>query len=414
MALELVAWPLSYIPTATEWRAALNFMRYWANAGIDPSFLAKTPGGRVAINVLDAATLDGATKDMIVGGDFPEVKKTMSDFFVPGTGLVLQGGAPTINGGIANQLDIEAIIALVKDSATGYLSRIELAATHVTTLLANETYFLDLAPGAVAYSWGTAHPVGDYTPIATVTTNGDANIATVTDTRVLSATLLEGMDASILFPLSWMGSGTLNDALVPANDAGTVLELLGEIGYMLKLISGKTSWRTAPARSLENAVGTARAINTTSPITGGGTLAGDLTLAHATTAGNKHVPTGGAAGNVLEYSADGTAAWTARLTTAETGVTGKVGKGTDNANIEQVFSMLLPVDTRSLIATAWDADNNATTLEIRNGANVLVTITKTYTGGKLTSMVAAGNGKTITWTIAWNGDKLESVTKAVA
>ena len=36
-----------------------------------------------------------------------------------------------------------------------------------------------------------------------------------------------------------------------------------------------------------------------------------LFYTHPTTAGNKHIPAGGAAGNILEYSADGTAVWAA-------------------------------------------------------------------------------------------------------
>ena len=35
----------------------------------------------------------------------------------------------------------------------------------------------------------------------------------------------------------------------------------------------------------------------------------DTIYTHPTTAGNKHIPAGGAAGQVLKYSADGTAVW---------------------------------------------------------------------------------------------------------
>jgi len=44
---------------------------------------------------------------------------------------------------------------------------------------------------------------------------------------------------------------------------------------------------------------------------GSGTLASNLTVAHATTAGNKHIPAAGAAGNVLMWSTAGEASWTA-------------------------------------------------------------------------------------------------------
>lgn len=41
-----------------------------------------------------------------------------------------------------------------------------------------------------------------------------------------------------------------------------------------------------------------------------GIATGANNYVHPTTSGNKHIPTGGAAGNILSYSADGTAAWT--------------------------------------------------------------------------------------------------------
>ena len=49
---------------------------------------------------------------------------------------------------------------------------------------------------------------------------------------------------------------------------------------------------------------------------------------HPTTAGNKHIPTGGASGQVLKYSASGTATWQADSDTITTinGKTGAVSK----------------------------------------------------------------------------------------
>lgn len=45
-------------------------------------------------------------------------------------------------------------------------------------------------------------------------------------------------------------------------------------------------------------------------LAGGGTLTGDVTVSHSTAAGYKHIPAGGAAGNILVYGgAAGTAAW---------------------------------------------------------------------------------------------------------
>lgn len=92
----------------------------------------------------------------------------------------------------------------------------------------------------------------------------------------------------------------------------------------------------------------------------------------------------------------------------------KVGRGTANTAIEQVFAVILPVDTRSLVATAWNADSKPTALEFRNGAAVLVTVSITYNGdGKATQVQAVGDGKTITYTLSWTGEQFNSYTKVV-
>ena len=58
----------------------------------------------------------------------------------------------------------------------------------------------------------------------------------------------------------------------------------------------------------------AQTLTATSPITLSAATkvlaAGAITIAHATTAGNIHLPTGGAAGQIITYAASGTGAWT--------------------------------------------------------------------------------------------------------
>jgi hypothetical protein len=50
-----------------------------------------------------------------------------------------------------------------------------------------------------------------------------------------------------------IGSRTINDATAPTGDTGTVTTLFGWIANMIKAITGKSSWRTAPATTLEAA-----------------------------------------------------------------------------------------------------------------------------------------------------------------
>lgn len=50
-------------------------------------------------------------------------------------------------------------------------------------------------------------------------------------------------------------SRTISDANAPTGDAGTPTTLFGWLGYMVKAITGKATWRTAPATTLEAAKG---------------------------------------------------------------------------------------------------------------------------------------------------------------
>lgn len=48
-----------------------------------------------------------------------------------------------------------------------------------------------------------------------------------------------------------IGNRTITDTTVPSGDSGTVTTLLGWMGNMIKGITGKSNWRTAPATTLE-------------------------------------------------------------------------------------------------------------------------------------------------------------------
>jgi hypothetical protein len=201
MAIERVNVSTGQVPTEADWEDWLNRAIDKLNAGIAPADLVKDAAGKVEISITgDAATLNGKTADQIAAGDFPEVKKTLIDLITGGSGLVLKGGLATKNATIANQLDITACTVIQKVSSTGYIDRVDLPAASKTTTLANTTYYLDVIPGTVDYSWGTSHPAGDYVTLATVTTDASANIATVLDTRPLTATLLNGFDGKIIVP----------------------------------------------------------------------------------------------------------------------------------------------------------------------------------------------------------------------
>lgn len=59
---------------------------------------------------------------------------------------------------------------------------------------------------------------------------------------------------------------TVDDTQTPTGDAGTLATLLNWIGNMVKAITGKANWRTAPTRTLEQCIDTAGLTTGTIPI----------------------------------------------------------------------------------------------------------------------------------------------------
>jgi hypothetical protein len=198
--LDRINLTLGQTPTEADWENWFNRVIDYVNAGIPAADLAKE-AGKVAISISgDAATLNGKTADEIVAGDFPEVKKTLIDALTGGYDLVLKGGACTKNGTTPSRLDITACSVIQKVASTGVIDRVDLSAAYKTSVKANTTYFLDVEASSEAFAWGESHPSGDYVPIATVTTDLNAEIATITDTRPLVFELFKGFDAKVRIP----------------------------------------------------------------------------------------------------------------------------------------------------------------------------------------------------------------------
>lgn len=95
---------------------------------------------------------------------------------------VRSGVTPSIDGTLANQLDITSGTVYLRMNDNS-LARCVVAATNFTTSTPSTTYYLDLNPDG-SWSWGTAHSgVANHFPIAQCTTDGSGNIATLTDNR---------------------------------------------------------------------------------------------------------------------------------------------------------------------------------------------------------------------------------------
>jgi len=109
-------------------------------------------------------------------------------------------------------------------------------------------------------------------------------------------------------------------------------------------------------------VGDITGVATTSPITGGGT-SGSVTITHSDAAGNKHIPTAGAAGQFLKYSSSGTAVWATpsyipNTNTEYTASSGITLTGTNFTNAAPNVSTNLSKTTTASNVTVNSSDGN--------------------------------------------------------
>ena len=169
----------------------------------------------------------------------------------------------------------------------------------------------------------------------------------------------------------WVGNGTGNTLVfnhadyAPAS-ANASESYVTSRGY---ITDGNTGWNNSygfVTSSGVTSVATSGAIN-------GGTITGTGTISHSTAAGNKHIPTGGSAGQFLKYSASGTAVWAAdnnsTYTLASLGFTGATNAnyftyshptGNGNNHVPANGSSGQFLKYSSAGTAVWAADNNST------------------------------------------------------
>ena len=114
------------------------------------------------------------------------------------------------------------------------------------------------------------------------------------DLRVTGNTSLKDIIASALTL-----TGTLT---IPSGD------IVGLSSANITTALGFTPYNSTNPSSYSSTVGTVTSVATTGAISGG-TFTTSGTISHLDTAGYKHIPTAGATGNFLKYSASGTATW---------------------------------------------------------------------------------------------------------
>lgn len=81
--------------------------------------------------------------------------------------------------------------------------------------------------------------------------NADIHTSAAEKTKLASIASGAGKDGSATDAV--IGSRTITDAEAPTGDTGAPTKLWSWLAYMIKAITGKSSWRTAPATTLEAA-----------------------------------------------------------------------------------------------------------------------------------------------------------------
>ena len=171
---------------------------------------------------------------------------------------------------------------------------------------------------------------------------GNADTATKATSADLATTVVDYGDTSKNIKIGYSGSGITGDNIkyiagYTSGDGGTNLAKIKDVSkdaLRSWLGLGSLAYSSATIPSVGNGTVTVKQ-NGTSKGTFTMNQSGNTTIeltdnntvyTHPTTSGNKHIPSGGSSGQILRWSADGTAVWGAdNNTTYSTGTTSTAG-----------------------------------------------------------------------------------------
>jgi len=124
----------------------------------------------------------------------------------------------------------------------------------------------------------------------------------------------------------------------------------------------------------------------------GATDANNFTYTHPTTAGNKHIPTGGSSGQFLKYSSSGTAVWASdNNTTYSVGDGGLTSNNFTDADHTKLNGITTSANNYSFPYTVSAAASNSTVVQ-RNGSGYIFASYFNGTGTFSTSGAGSGMG----------------------
>ena len=130
-------------------------------------------------------------------------------------------------------------------------------------------------------------------------------------TYTLATTTADGlMSTAMVTKLNGIEAGA-NKYIHPTSAGNKHIPAGGEVGQILKnTAAGTVEWANEITYGVASATDNGL-MSSADKTKLDGIAAGANNYVHPSTAGNKHIPSGGAAGQILKYSADGTAVWAA-------------------------------------------------------------------------------------------------------
>ncbi|MEK0312486.1 hypothetical protein [Cohnella sp. 56] len=155
-----------------------------------------------------------------------------------------QVAAPSAAADIARKDTVDAAIATAAADATSKANAAQSAATSAAAT--------DAASKANAVQANLAAHIGTGGTSHAAATTSAAGFMSAADKSKLDG-VTAGAGGAGTATDTVIGSRTISDTSTPTGDSGTVTTLFGWLANMIKAITGKTSWRTAPATTLEAA-----------------------------------------------------------------------------------------------------------------------------------------------------------------
>ena len=228
-------------------------------------------------------------------------------------------------------------------------------------------------------SWANENPVWvDVSTIFATRSYVDDAIENIPDPMIFKGSLGTGGTITSLPTASTSNTGFTYKVIT----AGTYAGQVAKIGDTF--ISDGTIWNLIPSGD-DSGGGSVTSItlNATSPIliddSNAITTSGTRTFSHASTSGNKHIPSGGSTNQILRWSADGTAVWSNEVNTHYTSknIVSSSAIGITNTNTTNPY--LNHIEESTITSSHRINGSGATTVSSDVGGNITISSTDTNT-----------------------------------